>query len=223
MAGKARNEFSMQLNGSLTASDRHVRLRSVHHCLQGHAKFHTVEDLELLLYSKSLQKDTSKQQQQQLEALNRRQHASKWDSHRSRWSCDHVELTLPCCCLQSHPKFSTVEDLEPLLYSKALQKDTSKQPEEMTLKEAVQQRIIANETLAYFIGRTFLFLVRPWDPPKISDGNVLFPLNRTWLCLLCLLCSSALASLLGCPCTIWHNFLSSARQTWDLKGVQGVA
>ena len=54
-----------------------------------------------------------------------------------------------------------MEDLEPLLYSKALQKDTSKQPEAMTLKEAVQQRIIANETLAYFIGRTYLFLVRP--------------------------------------------------------------
>ncbi len=60
---------------------------------------------------------------------------------------------------QSHPKFSSVEDLEPLLYSKALQKDTSKQPEAMSLKEAVKQKIIANETLAYFIGRTYLFLV----------------------------------------------------------------
>ena len=61
MAGKARNKFSMQLNRSVTASDRHVTLRSVHHCPQGHAEFHTVEDLELLLYSKSLQKNTSKQ------------------------------------------------------------------------------------------------------------------------------------------------------------------
>ncbi len=52
-----------------------------------------------------------------------------------------------------------MEDLEPLLYSKALQKDTSKQPEAMSLKAAVQQKIIANETLAYFIGRTYLFLV----------------------------------------------------------------
>ena len=58
-----------------------------------------------------------------------------------------------------------MEDLAPLLYSKALQKDTSKQPEAMSLKEAVQQRIIANETLAYFIGRTYLFLVRPGDWP----------------------------------------------------------
>ena len=62
--------------------------------------------------------------------------------------------------MQSHPKFSSVEDLEPLLYSKALQKDTSKQPEAMSLKAAVQQKIIANQTLAYFIGRTYLFLVR---------------------------------------------------------------
>jgi glycyl-tRNA synthetase (class II) len=72
-----------------------------------------------------------------------------------------MKMMVSCCCPQSHPKFSTVEDLEPLLYSKALQKDTSKQPKAMTLKEAVRQRIIANETLAYFIGRTYLFLVRP--------------------------------------------------------------
>ena len=62
--------------------------------------------------------------------------------------------------LQNHPKFSSVEDLQPLLYSRALQKDTSKQPEAMSLKAAVSQRVIANETLAYFIGRTYLFLVR---------------------------------------------------------------
>ena len=61
--------------------------------------------------------------------------------------------------LQSHPGFSSVEDLEPLLYSKALQKDTSKQPEAMSLRAAVRDKIIANETLAYFIGRTYLFLV----------------------------------------------------------------
>lgn len=61
--------------------------------------------------------------------------------------------------MQSHPKFSSVEDLAPLLYSKALQKDTSRNPEAMSLKEAVAQKIIANETLAYFIGRTYMFLV----------------------------------------------------------------
>ena len=62
--------------------------------------------------------------------------------------------------LQSHPKFPSVEDLQPLLYSRALQKDTSKQPEAMSLKSAVSQKVIANQTLAYFIGRTYLFLVR---------------------------------------------------------------
>ena len=70
--------------------------------------------------------------------------------------------------MQSHPKFASVEDLEPLLYSKALQKDTAKQPEAMSLKAAVQQKIIANQTLAYFIGRTYLFLVWPEDPIRCS-------------------------------------------------------
>ncbi len=74
-------------------------------------------------------------------------------------------------CLQSHPKFSSVEDLQPLLYSRALQKDTSKQPEAMSLKAAVSQRVIANETLAYFIGRTYLFLVR------LSRTNTCFALS----------------------------------------------
>ena len=74
-------------------------------------------------------------------------------------------------CLQSHPKFCSVEDLQPLLYSRALQKDTSKQPEAMSLKAAVSQRVIANETLAYFIGRTYLFLVR------LSRINACFALS----------------------------------------------
>ena len=81
----------------------------------------------------------------------------------SSLSCATSGHILSCCqCLQSHPKFSSVEDLQPLLYSRALQKDTSKQPEAMSLKAAVSQRVIANETLAYFIGRTYLFLVRSY-------------------------------------------------------------
>ncbi|CAK0785073.1 hypothetical protein CVIRNUC_008279 [Coccomyxa viridis] len=67
---------------------------------------------------------------------------------------------------KNHPKFSSVEDLQPLLYSRALQKDTSKQPEAMSLKAAVSQRVIANETLAYFIGRTYLFLVQVGINPQ---------------------------------------------------------
>ena len=54
MAGEATHKFSMQLTRSLTDSDRHVKLRSVHHCLPDHTKFHIVEDPEPLLYSKGL-------------------------------------------------------------------------------------------------------------------------------------------------------------------------
>ena len=77
--------------------------------------------------------------------------------------------------LQSHPRFSNVEDLEPLLYSKALQKDTSKQPKAMSLRAAVRDKIIANETLAYYIGRTYLFLV---SAMSLRDA----PLSRLAAC-----------------------------------------
>ncbi len=61
---------------------------------------------------------------------------------------------------QAHPKFENVAQLAPLLFSQALQTSEAKQPQALALGEAVAQKIIANETLGYFIGRTFLFLVR---------------------------------------------------------------
>lgn len=62
--------------------------------------------------------------------------------------------------MQSHPKFANVRDIAPLLFSRALQKSEEKQPKRLSLGDAVEQKIIANETLAYFIGRTYLFLVQ---------------------------------------------------------------
>lgn len=61
---------------------------------------------------------------------------------------------------QAHPKFESVAQLAPLLFSQALQTSEAKQPKALALGDAVTQKIIANETLGYFIGRTYLFLVR---------------------------------------------------------------
>jgi len=67
---------------------------------------------------------------------------------------------------KSHVKFDQVAELAPLLYSRALQMGDEKKPKNMKLGEAVSQGIIANETLAYFIGRTWLFFCRVGIDPK---------------------------------------------------------
>jgi len=64
-----------------------------------------------------------------------------------------------------HPKFSQVADLEIQLFPRQAQVETGKFPP-MKLGYAVAQGIIANETLAYFMGRTFLFLVRGGARPE---------------------------------------------------------
>ncbi|PSC72809.1 Glycyl-tRNA synthetase family [Micractinium conductrix] len=61
---------------------------------------------------------------------------------------------------KSHPKFKSVADVQPLLYSRALQMGNEKKPKRFPLGQAVSEGIIANETLAYFIGRTYLFAQR---------------------------------------------------------------
>lgn len=50
--------------------------------------------------------------------------------------------------------------LAPLLFSRELQMGAEKKPARQALGEAVAAGIIANETLAYFIGRTYLFMER---------------------------------------------------------------
>lgn len=60
--------------------------------------------------------------------------------------------------LQDHPKFSEVSGASPLLYSRELQMGEEKKAQPLSLGEAVKKGIIANETLGYFIGRTYLFL-----------------------------------------------------------------
>lgn len=61
---------------------------------------------------------------------------------------------------KSHPKFKFISDLNPLLYSRALQLGTEKKPQRISLRRAVEEGVIANETLAYFIGRTYTFCIK---------------------------------------------------------------
>lgn len=56
-------------------------------------------------------------------------------------------------------KFETISDLKVLFYSACDQMD-GKPPSELTLREAVSSGIVANETLAYYIGRIHLFLLK---------------------------------------------------------------
>jgi len=69
---------------------------------------------------------------------------------------------------KSHPKFGTVAGLTPLLFSRELQMGAEKVAKPMSLKEAVSQKVIVNETLAYFIGRTHLFMLAVGiDPARL--------------------------------------------------------
>ena len=61
---------------------------------------------------------------------------------------------------KSHPKFEYVGELDPLLYSRDLQLGTEKKSQRILLRRAVDEGVIANETLAYFIGRTYEFCLK---------------------------------------------------------------
>lgn len=56
------------------------------------------------------------------------------------------------------PKFATVADLKVNLLS-AKSQEASGEVINITLREAVSEKMIANETLGYFLGRTYLFMV----------------------------------------------------------------
>jgi glycyl-tRNA synthetase len=78
---------------------------------------------------------------------------------------------------KAHPKFAgVVADLAPLLFSRALQMGEAKVAEPMALGEAVAAGIIANETLAYFIGRTWQFFTkvkmeREWRGLRVQEAS----------------------------------------------------
>jgi len=66
---------------------------------------------------------------------------------------------------KSHPKFASLADVELPLFSAADQEEGKREPVKMKIGDAVAQGVVGNETLAYFVTRTYLFLkmvgVRP--------------------------------------------------------------
>lgn len=69
---------------------------------------------------------------------------------------------------KSHPKFDSVKNLQLNLHSAEAQMD-GKSPELVALGEAVKKGLIANETLAYFMARIHLFLLKVGvDPQRLK-------------------------------------------------------
>lgn len=61
---------------------------------------------------------------------------------------------------KSHHKFFLVEDMKLPLWSDTAQEENSPAITDMTLKQAIEKKVIGNQTIAYFMARTFLFLVQ---------------------------------------------------------------
>ena len=75
--------------------------------------------------------------------------------------------------------------MAPLLFGRALQKGKERAPRRLALGEAVAQRMIANETLAYFIGRTYLFMVIGCCPLCVLCGMHRLCTRFDLLCMSC--------------------------------------
>ncbi|KRT81374.1 tRNA synthetase [Oryctes borbonicus] len=68
---------------------------------------------------------------------------------------------------KKHPKFNDIRNTELLLYSACNQMD-GKPPEKHTIGSAVDNGLVANETLGYFMARIQLFLIRSGvNPTKL--------------------------------------------------------
>lgn len=61
---------------------------------------------------------------------------------------------------KEHPKFDQVKELKLPLFSRDKQLTDGKVIRDLTLGEAVAKKIIDNETLGYFLARTYLFLLK---------------------------------------------------------------
>jgi len=65
---------------------------------------------------------------------------------------------------KTHPKFDQVKDISMKFYSQAAQEKG--EPEEMTFGEAVGRGIVAHQTLAYYVARTYQFLLAVGVSPE---------------------------------------------------------
>ena len=61
---------------------------------------------------------------------------------------------------KKHPKFPSVANLIIPLFDRKGQLETGKVTKDWTIQRAVDEGMVDNETLAYFMSRTYLFLVR---------------------------------------------------------------
>lgn len=60
---------------------------------------------------------------------------------------------------KTHPKFASVAHLKLPLYSKTVQEEGKKDLiTDMTLAEAIAEGVLMNETIAYFMARSYQFL-----------------------------------------------------------------
>ena len=66
---------------------------------------------------------------------------------------------------KGHPRFAEVAHVAPIMASVAVQQE-ARRPAPMRLGDAVANGVVANETLAYYIGRTYLFMVAIGINPK---------------------------------------------------------
>ena len=71
---------------------------------------------------------------------------------------------------KTHPKFYLYKSMKLPLFSRECQDAMVEPLKDMTLEEAVEKKIINNETLAYFMCRTYLFLVKC----GINKNNIRF-------------------------------------------------
>ena len=65
---------------------------------------------------------------------------------------------------KTHPKFDQIKDISMRFYSQAAQEKG--EPEEMTFGEAVERGIVAHQTLAYYVARTYQFLLAVGVSPE---------------------------------------------------------
>lgn len=75
---------------------------------------------------------------------------------------------------KDHPKFKNVSGIKLPLFTKQNQEGSREILRDITMRQAVDEKIIDNETLAYFLARTYLFLTSI----GIKDSAIRFRQHR---------------------------------------------
>ncbi|CAG8478924.1 2281_t:CDS:10 [Paraglomus brasilianum] len=61
---------------------------------------------------------------------------------------------------KDHPRFDEVKDIKLRLLDRSIQSEGKTEPKELTIGKAVEEKIVDNQTLAYFLARIQLFLTK---------------------------------------------------------------